>query len=128
MKTLEEKKKFALDQIAPYYHDPSLCGYEDGFCKYLTHEGKMCVAGKNLLNPKAAGGTIVDILEGRDQIEVFKPNAANILSNAEWGMLQAIHDKIATKGKINLSLTTMEGYITRLNLFTLEELKSWKPE
>lgn len=43
------KKEFALSQIAPYYKDRSLCGYEGSKCRYKTFEGKMCVFGERTM-------------------------------------------------------------------------------
>ena len=36
-----DKKTFALNAIAPYYKDPTICGYNRSLCEYKTEDGKM---------------------------------------------------------------------------------------
>ena len=119
---MKTKKEFALSQLAPYLADPSTCGYEEqnDLCLYLTDEGKMCVAGKNMLKPEVFenNSSIEDILIYKLQEEVFKPEVVGILTSEEWGFMQLIHDQIATNKPVN-----MEKNIKRLNLFTIEELQ-----
>lgn len=117
------KKEFALNAIAPYFKDPSLCGISDGgSCMYITDEGKMCVAGKymlpEILESSNRRGSIDRILvkASYNQKEVFKSEAVDVLTTDEWTNLQRIHDAIALKGDINNS-------IRALDLFTMEELQ-----
>jgi len=111
------KKEFALGQLAPYYKNPSTCGVNEyGTCMYLTKEGKMCVAGKNLLKPIDVAKDIDSLIDEYGQ-EIFKPEARNILTKEEWRLLQKIHDNIA-KNQHELMLVQIES----LNLFTFEEL------
>lgn len=112
-----QKKEFVLAQIAPYFKDPSTCGFDNGNCLYLTPKGNMCVAGKNLLHPEKYKFAISDILATHKQREIFKPEAVGILNAYQWQHLQDIHDYIATDNNANLRMG-----ITRLNLFTYEEL------
>ena len=116
------KKAFALGAIAPYYKNPSTCGYEGDGCYYLTEDGRMCVVGKHMLNPKDDKLFNMDsfrILTMYSQKEVLKPEFVGILSASEWQTLQDIHDCLAT-GSINV-----EKYINSSELFTLEELKEF---
>ena len=119
---MKTKKEFALSQLAPYLADPSTCGYEEqnDLCLYLTDEGKMCVAGKNMLNPEVFENnkSIEDILTHKFQEEVFKPEVVGILDTFEWRFMQFIHDNIA----IN-NFERVKKHISQLNLFTIEELQ-----
>jgi hypothetical protein len=124
MKTQEEKKEFALAQIAPYFKDNSLCGYdkENRICMYLTQNGNMCVVGKNM-NEKAlkkykdSSKAIWNILATNNQEQVFKPESVNIFSFQEWSKLQRIHDYIAKKNHDSVRIV-----IISLGLFTYDEL------
>lgn len=122
MKTKVEKKEFALLQLAPYLADPSTCGYDEqnDSCLYLTDEGKMCVAGKNMLDPELFDNniSIENILTYKFQEDVFKPEVVDILDTFEWNKLQNIHDNIATN-----NFKKVEAHINELNLFTFEELQ-----
>ncbi len=96
------KKLFSLSQIAPYFNNPELCGMDQEInnCQYLTHDGKMCVAGKNMLTEvrekyAIIAGSIKEILKGKSQEDVFIPESVDILSIDEWQFLQVIHDNIA---------------------------------
>lgn len=91
------KKEFVLQQIAPYWKDPSTCGHDGICCQYITQDGKMCVAGKNMIDPKRfyKFGTISHILDDHTQKEVFKRESVDQLSQQEWLFLQQAHDKLA---------------------------------
>jgi hypothetical protein len=124
MKTPEEIKEFALSQIAPYLKDPSTCGFnkDNQTCEYLTKDKKMCVAGKNMIEPKfGIYKDIIDVLsENEEQQEgIFKPEVVGILTNEEWKHLQSIHDTIAVTPN---NVDRLKERIERLNLFTYEEL------
>ena len=112
------KKEFALSQIAPYFKDPSTCGLEER-CKYITSDGRMCVVGKNMLDPsKVDDNTPIGVLlEEFSEEEIFKPEAVGILSTREWEKLQYIHDEIAVPTPAGIS-----HYIDVLGLFTYDEL------
>jgi hypothetical protein len=119
-------KEFALQQIAPYFKDKSTCGVtEGGDCSYLTADGKMCVAGKNMLpsvreqyNFDSEATDISSIFAKKTQSQIFNPEAVDVLTNKEWSILQVIHDNIAlSKPKHRLEIA-----ITELGLFTYEEL------
>ena len=123
MVTTEQKKEFALSQLAPYYAEPSTCGYNDKNtnCEYLTPEGNMCVAGKNMIEPKfGLYKGIDDLLEDNDneQEGIFKPEVVGILSNSQWELMQCIHDTIAIHPN---NVDRLKDRIQRLNLFTFEE-------
>ncbi len=134
MKTLEEKKQFALEQIGPYYKNPNSCGYIHNKCKNLTSEGKMCVVGKNLIEEvriKHDSSSYIELLhlfdlnrgyelnyENQDLLLI--PESRNILINNQWGLLQSIHDYIA-KGNVE----KYKLLIYRLDLFTFEELEDY---
>jgi len=115
-------KEFALEQIRPYYKDPSTCGYEGGSCRYDTKDGRQCVLGKNLLNAKEINTSpylrdkSADYIL-RENAGILRPEAVGKLTIDQWQALQTIHDGIAIKGKFKIS----RG-ITELGLFTFEEL------
>jgi hypothetical protein len=122
MKTLAEQKEFALSQLAPYLKDPSTCGYNvnTGNCEYLAPNGNMCVAGKNMIEPKfGLYQSIDDLLDNNEQEDIFKPESVGILSTIQWVGMQSIHDNIA--GHTD-NIDRLKEKITRLNLFTYEEL------
>ena len=124
MATEQEKKEFALSQLAPYYADPSTCGVgKDGeSCSYLTPDGRMCVAGKNMITPKDYGiASISTLLENNDQKQegLFKPEVVGILTNKEWSVMQRIHDCIAMFPD---NIFRLQERVKLLSLFTYEEL------
>lgn len=125
-----DPKQFALEQVAPYYLDPSTCGYdpETKKCEYLTKDGRMCVAGKNMLHPEKygteAGVSIFPSISGilgkySNQADVFKPEVVGILSDDEWLWLQRVHDTIASRAQ----LQPKSGmWLLAEALFTYDEL------
>jgi hypothetical protein len=123
MATKQEQKEFALSQLAPYYADPSTCAkLDNSTCLYLTNDGRMCVAGKNMINPqKGVIKPINLILLDNDfkQEGIFKPEVVGILDNEQWGLMQGIHDNIPTNFSKEEKLKVK---IDKLNLFTFEEL------
>lgn len=124
MKTLEKRKEFALSQLAPYLKDPSTCGMkkDSETCEYLTPEGNMCVAGKNMIEPMfGVYKGIDDLLDENDneQEGLFKPEVVGILTNSEWNLMQRIHDTIAIHTN---NIDRLKDRIKQLNLFTYEEL------
>jgi predicted small metal-binding protein len=124
MATKIEKKEFALSQLAPYLKDPNTCGYnkESSNCEYLAPNGNMCVAGKNMIEPKfGVYKGIDDVLEDNEfeQEGLFKPEVVGILTNKEWNHMQNIHDSIAIHTN---NIDRLKERIQRLNLFTYEEL------
>ena len=126
MKT--DKKQFALEQIAPYFKNPELCGFDDydSSCKYLTESGNMCVAGKNM-NPdflekvKDSSKGIEALLRYDTQDVVFFNKSANILDANEWAKLQTVHDRIAKSYDIHSDKDLIRS-IDWLGLFTYDEL------
>ena len=85
MKTKKQKKEFALSQLAPYLADPSTCGMdkERNSCDYITPDGRMCVAGKNMIEPKLGlYKGIDDILKELNHVQegLFKPEVVGILT------------------------------------------------
>ena len=116
------KKQFALEQIVPYYKDPSMCEYnkERERCEYITEDGRMCVAGKNMEQPNLWDYSISFILNSHGQT-VLKPEVRGILSTGEWKWLQRVHDRIATGEDLEKLFESPEA------LFTQEELKSFQP-
>lgn len=126
-----DQKEFALAQIKPYYKDPSTCGFSsEGKCMNLTPDGRMCVAGKNLLPevraeyPTNAISIILSNVNG-DQSLVFIPEAVGILDSVQWTRLQSIHDGIASYNKAE-DRKEKENYLRKrceeIALFTYEEL------
>jgi hypothetical protein len=93
------KAKFITQQLKPYILDPSSCGYntEEGECQYLTPDGRMCVLGKNLINPQQfdADDAACTLLDRHSQ-SILKPEAMAVsLDNYTWSGMQDIHDRIA---------------------------------
>lgn len=123
---LQTKKEFALSQIAPYYKDRSLCAYnrEISNCEYLTPDGKMCVLGKNLVDPSKEEYDEESATEllGKYGEEILKPEVRGILSVEEWQNLQQIHDCLAIPGRD----VKLEQYINEIGLFTLKELQDYE--
>lgn len=111
-----DAKQFALQQIAPYFIDPSTCGYENGKCVYITNDGRMCVAGKNMVNPNFGGTCPIEYLIRENQ-NVLKEEVRGILSTIQWEALQDLHDAIA---KHDLGFAKIK--CEKLDLFTYEEL------
>lgn len=115
-------KEFALQQIAPYFKNPDLCGYDEHGCMNITPDGRMCVAGKNYLpeiKEKHPSTSVLNLayLFKNDQSRVFLPESVYILTWEEWGDLQSMHDAIAREREHSLKVA-----IRNLNLFTYEEL------
>lgn len=122
---LPTKKEFCLQEIAPYYKDRSLCAYnqEVSNCEYLTPDGKMCVLGKNLIdpgNPEYDEQSATDILNGFGE-EILKPEVRGILTPLEWERLQSIHDCLGNP----LFYKNLDKSIKNLELFTLQELEDY---
>ena len=115
------KQQFIIDQLKPYFEDPSTCGYDSDLqrCQYITADGKMCAVGKNLIDPKSTinGYGLTHVL-GEDQ-ENLKPEARGKLLEVEWDDVQSIHDSIKGSG-------TLMDRIEKLELdsgVNLQELK-----
>lgn len=114
------KKEFAIRALKEYTLDPAKCGVEDGNCKYVTRDGKKCVAGKYMLHPENYNRkSIGTILKEHSQAEIFIPEVVDILTLNEWQRMQLVHDAIALERD-----TSIRSNIERLNLFTIEELFS----
>lgn len=122
---MQTKKEFCLAQIAPYYLNPDLCAYNPEVmnCQYLTFDGRMCVLGKNLIDP---GNPAYDQMNADSLLTIYgeealKPEARGILTGMEWNLLQSIHDTLANPnyGK------TFEKAIEDSDLFTFQELKDY---
>lgn len=119
------KKEFGLSQIKPYFLNPDLCGYdkESENCQYLTPEGKMCVLGKNLIDPSEFGVINAGDLLTEQGEQVLKEESRGILTPEEWEWLQNLHDKIAKRGRIT-ELSFDPNYTQAF--FTLQELKDYE--
>lgn len=114
------KKEFALRQIAPYYKDPSICGYTSEGCLYRTSEGKSCVFGKNLLEDRydrSFEGRYASTLLEEFGEDILIPESRGILTPGEWDKLQGIHDSIALKRDVHQFIHTQGDM-----LFTHQEL------
>jgi hypothetical protein len=128
----QTKKEFALAQLAPYLKDPNICGYnsDNDTCLYLTKNGKMCIAGKNMLpeireeyrfdTDNIDKGIVTIINDKGGQENVFISESVDILTNTEWKTLQVIHDNIAKQ-----EFDIVKQSINTLALFTLEELEEF---
>lgn len=116
------KKEFIISQLAEYFQDSTKCGYEGDTCMNITSDGKMCVAGKNLLPemrdkyPKADIETIFTIFGS--QSNFLRPEAVDILTLKEWMNLQFIHDSLAN------GYTLCTNTISILGFESPEDLKN----
>mgnify|MGYP003440264840 FL=1 len=124
---MDTKKLFCLEQIAPYYKDPNTCGFDGINCCYLTSDGKMCVLGKNLIDPGSfeAGWNCEQVIETEKDRPVLKPEVRGILTTDEWQLLQYIHDVIAQVHHLSDYLKTLSDKCSKYNLFTLQELQDY---
>lgn len=125
------KQEFIIAQLKPYFLDPSTCGIGKEGCMYLTHDGKMCVLGKNLTpealekfqNSSEKASKLL-ITHGET---ILKEESRGILSSEEWQAMQSIHDNIADKNHFNheYSLNLVTSLINGLssNTCDLTELK-----
>lgn len=126
-----DAKQFALAQIGPYFKDPTTCGYDGGTCVYLDeNSGKMCVAGKNMINPSNYEGTdIKDVLKDEVESSILKPEAIGKLTPDQWYELQRIHDRIAMGKELApwyyKKYTRDRDPIEQLGLFTYDELVAY---
>lgn len=89
------KEQFIIEQIAPYFKDPSTCGYNGEICVYKTKDGRQCVFGKNLVqyNPIYEEVTAYELLN-QFGFEILKSEVREILDITEWLKLQEVHDHI----------------------------------
>jgi hypothetical protein len=92
------KQEFIIAQLKPYFLDPSTCGIGKEGCMYLTHDGKMCVLGKNL-TPEALEKFHNSVEKASKLLithgeTILKEESRGILSSEEWQAMQYIHDKI----------------------------------
>ncbi len=124
------QKEFALSQIAPYFKDPKLCGFDDKtkLCRF-SFRNKMCVIGKNLLpdilkNNNQVGLSIRQLLEKYklDQQKVFNQESCDILTLSQWTHLQFIHDSIALYGP---NSNYVYENILNMGLFTFNDLVNY---
>lgn len=122
----KDPKEFAMYAIAPYWKDPSVCGFNGFTCQYLTKDKKMCVAGR-FMKPEfrervGNGNTIDYVIDAHPggQNEVFIPEVVGILSTNHWIKLQRIHDCLAG-GQVDL----VKERINLLGVFTIEELEEY---
>jgi hypothetical protein len=122
-----DKKAVVLALLAPYYKDPSTCGYQKadrfpggeichsgGYCSYLTEDGRSCVFGKCLISPEVFRNdthTASDILINHGE-EILKEEYRNIFTHEEWNLIQHIHDCIA-KNELTEKDVSMLGLITK---------------
>ena len=118
------KNQIALELLAPYYHNPDLCGMEDGECCYRTDDGKMCVAGKcfnedivSNLSTSEKSESILRVIKRYKEEKLFKQDFVGIFTSSDWYYMQRIHDSIAVGENFT-------EFITKLNLFTMEELQN----
>lgn len=97
----KSKKQVVVDLLGPYFRNPEICGYENEDCKYLTTDGRKCVAGSAMTDEfleQGPSGNIGCLLLDYGQ-DIFKPEYKNVLTFDEWEQLQYIHDWLAMKGK-----------------------------
>ncbi len=125
----ERKKQFCLDNLRGYLTGKEKWGVDRGGCCYFVEgNGAMCVAGRNMINPKNWDGLIMDILTQDETQSCFKEESRGILEIGEWSLLQNIHDKLGmnsiSEGKY--SEWDIQNACIQLGLFTYEELMALK--
>jgi hypothetical protein len=78
----------------------------------------MCVAGKNMRCPSMweGYGTVRQILITRSQAEVFIPEVVGKLTAEEWGLVQELHDCIATFGTGSID-AGVDDLLLKLDLY-----------
>ena len=99
----KSKKQVVVDLLGPYFRNPEICGYENEDCKYLTTDGRKCVAGsamtdeflERLDREDLQKVSIQNILNRYPQSDVFKPEYVGVLTPEDWRLLQYIHDDLS---------------------------------
>jgi hypothetical protein len=92
------KKQFILETLLPYKENPSLCGYSDNSCDYLTHDGKKCAVGKHMRQGEwqKSQQNYTKLIQKYNPSDFFTAKAlAQNLSREEWIAIQQYHDTIA---------------------------------
>ena len=103
-----EKQQFIIDTLKPYFTDVDNCGFEDGTCKYITLDGRMCAVGVHLDTERedykeiSSQITTVNCLLAKYGEDILKKESQKILFPKEWKMMQSIHDSIAVNDSSNL--------------------------
>lgn len=110
-------KEFIIKSLLPYKENPSLCGYENGWCMYLTSDRRKCAIGQYMKKGKwqSLNNVRVDKLLSTDEIvkkymkaEWCKQNVPNIVAF----YMQQYHDQIAVNyinHNINITVDCMEN-------------------
>lgn len=93
------KQEFIILQLKPYFLDPSTCGFEnERGCINLTADGRMCVFGKNLVDPSQSFNP--SNLDAKQSI--LKSESRGILDKQQWSLMRRIHDDLAGNDKKSL--------------------------
>lgn len=120
-------KEFIIESLLPYKENPSLCGYENGWCMYLTSDGRKCAIGQYMKKGKwqSFNDVRVDkLLTTDNKVKRYmnalwcKQNIPNVVAL----YMQQYHDQIAgnfSKYEIN----TIVGCLENNTGFNLNELK-----
>lgn len=103
-RTDEETRDDLIVDLLEYYLKTGNYGYCKLAlsCTYYTEEGKSCIAGRAMINPKAFEFDDINIQAILDKYgqTIFKPEYRGLLNQIQWTQLQGIHDLLATKNEI----------------------------
>jgi hypothetical protein len=115
------KQEFFIEQLKPYFLDPTICGYDFGIksCRNITPEGKKCVFGKNLteefINSNFSQYDTADELLSNHGFEILIEESRGELNVDEWVMLQQIHDRLAYYSMDNMDITIKDNLLTKIS-------------
>lgn len=123
-------KEFIIKSLLPYKENPSLCGYNDGDCVYLTEDKKTCAIGQYMKTGhwqhKIASASTL-----------FKSYGEKKIMKKEWlnqsiphevaDKMQQYHDQIAYSSKYNEDRKNIINQhvdsLEKMTGFILDELK-----
>jgi hypothetical protein len=118
-------KEFIIKSLLPYKENPHLCGYENGWCMYLTSDGKKCSIGQYMKKGKwqSLYNVRVDKLLTGNKVKKYmkaiwcKQNVPNVVAL----YMQKYHDCIANDNKYNINVIV--GCLENNTGYNLNELK-----
>ena len=114
MKTKKQIKNFILKTLLPYKQNKDLCGFSsEGYCVYLTEDGKKCAVGRWLKKGKwqTADSDVETLFRHHTDAILLKPAYDMGFTVSQWGSIQRYHDEIASsrpKSVINFVVSVLE--------------------
>lgn len=118
------RQEFIINNLKPYFLDPSTCGYENGACKYKTKDGRMCVFGKNLVKYHKSWENLssYELIDGYGESILTEEAAAQNLSSDQWQAIQEVHDQLATNPNLTKRRIEFLEIECEVDLTELKEL------